>query len=201
MATFAFPSAASSAASTRSGVSPVAVSTILRTRARSFSFVAATSTMRLPNVFPSRIIAIVEIMLRTSFCAVPALSRVEPAMNSGPTTTATSCSARRPSSEPSTETTPTARAPAARAASRAPRTYGVRPLALTPTTASSGVMPRAPASCAPASASSSAASWTSGGEAMPPATSATTCPGGVEKVDSHSAASSAASRPDEPAPT
>ena len=37
--------------------------------------------------------------------------------------------------------------------------------------------------------------------AMPPATSATTCPGAAENVDSHSEASSAASRPDEPAPT
>ena len=46
--------------------------------------------MRFPNVFPSLIMAIVEIMLSTSFCAVPALSRVEPAMISGPTTTAIS---------------------------------------------------------------------------------------------------------------
>ena len=43
---------------------------------------------------PSRIIVTVEIVLRTSFCAVPAFSRVEPAITSGPTTTATSCSAR-----------------------------------------------------------------------------------------------------------
>ena len=50
----------------------------------SFSFVAATSTMRLPYVLPRRIIEIVEIVLRTSFCAVPALSRVDPARNSGP---------------------------------------------------------------------------------------------------------------------
>jgi hypothetical protein len=36
---------------------------------------------------------IVEIMLRTSFCAVPALSLVDPAISSGPTTTSTGCSA------------------------------------------------------------------------------------------------------------
>ena len=63
------------------------VATIRRTRERSLSFVATTSTMRLPYVLPSRTIAIVEIMLRTSFCAVPALRRVEPAMTSGPTGT------------------------------------------------------------------------------------------------------------------
>ena len=44
---------------------------------------ATTSTMRLPYVLPSRTIAIVEIMLSTSFCAVPAFSRVEPAMHLG----------------------------------------------------------------------------------------------------------------------
>ena len=69
--------------------------TIRRTRARSFSFVAETSTMRLPNVLPRRIIEIVESMFRTSFCAVPALSRVEPARNSGPTTTTIGCSTAR----------------------------------------------------------------------------------------------------------
>ena len=64
------------------------------------SFVATTSTMRLPYVLPSRTIAIVEIMLRTSFCAVPALRRVEPAMTSGPTGTRISWSASSASSEP-----------------------------------------------------------------------------------------------------
>ena len=65
-----------------------------RTRARSFSFVARTSTMRFPKVLPIRTIETVEIVLSTSFCAVPAFSRVEPASNSGPTTTAISCSDR-----------------------------------------------------------------------------------------------------------
>ena len=43
--------------------------------------------MRFPNVRPSRIIATVEIVFSTSFCAVPALSLVEPEMSSGPTDT------------------------------------------------------------------------------------------------------------------
>ena len=78
--------------------------------------------MRLPYVLPSRTIVIVEIMLSTSFCAVPAFSRVEPAITSAPTTTAISCSASRPSSEPSTETTATVSAPARAASASAPRT-------------------------------------------------------------------------------
>ena len=52
IATFASPSAASSAASTSSGDAPVASSTMRRTRARSLSFVARTSTMRFPKVLP-----------------------------------------------------------------------------------------------------------------------------------------------------
>jgi hypothetical protein len=87
IATLASPPAASSALSTSSGAAPVASSTMRRTRSRSLSFVARTSTMRLPKVLPSRTIDAVEIVLRTSFCAVPAFSRVEPARNSGPTTT------------------------------------------------------------------------------------------------------------------
>jgi hypothetical protein len=83
----ALPSAAASASSTSSAVAPVAAATIARARARSFSFAARTSTMRFPYVRPRRTIAAVEIVLRTSFCAVPALSRVEPASTSGPTTT------------------------------------------------------------------------------------------------------------------
>ena len=113
--------------------------TMRRTRARSLSFVATTSTIRFPNVLPSRTIATVEIMLRTSFWAVPALSRVEPAITSLPTTTAISCSASR------RELRLRRRRRVRRSARRggAPhrarrRAYGVRPLALTPTTASAG---------------------------------------------------------------
>ena len=86
IATFASPSARRARRRRLPSGAPVASETIRRTRARSLSFVATTSTIRLPKVLPSRIIAMVEIVLSTSFCAVPALSRVEPAMTSGPTT-------------------------------------------------------------------------------------------------------------------
>ena len=95
---------------------------MLRTRARSLSFVASTSTIRFPYVLPSRIIEIVEIMFRTSFWAVPAFSRVEPARNSAPTGTHTTSSASSASSDPSTQTMQPVSASRVRAASRAPRT-------------------------------------------------------------------------------
>src|SRR6266516_2938226 len=201
IATFALPPAAARASSTRSFEAPVAVWTIRGTRARSFSFVALTSTIRFPKVLPSRIIETVEIEFRSSFCAEPALSRVEPARNSGPTTALISWSARSPSSDSSTDTTQAVQAPARDASSTAPSTKGVRPLALTPTTASSGPTPSSRTAAAPASRSSSAASCSSGVACSPPAWSATTCPGSVENVDWHSAASSSAIRPDDPAPT
>ena len=92
-------------------------------------------------------------------------------------------------------------APAAPAASIAPITYGVRPLALIPITASVAPTPSECTSRRPASASSSAASCSSDEGASAPARRATTCPGAAENVASHSEASTAASRPDEPAPT
>jgi hypothetical protein len=123
---------------------------------------------------PSLIIEIVEIMFRTSFWAVPAFSRVEPASTSGPTGTQISRSASAASSEPSTQTRQAVRAPADRAASRAPRTYEDRPLALMPTTASAAVTPSPCTSRVPPSASSSAASRSAADRAAAPATSATT---------------------------
>ena len=54
-------------------------------RSRSFSLVGRRSTIRFPYVLPRRTIVMVEIMLSTSFCAVPALRRVEPVTTSGPT--------------------------------------------------------------------------------------------------------------------
>ena len=58
---------------------------IRRARSRSFSEPVWTSTIRLPYVFPVRTIAPVVSMLRTILVAVPAFSRVDPAMTSGPT--------------------------------------------------------------------------------------------------------------------
>src|SRR5215203_4782732 len=121
-ATFPSPPDASNAASTRSSGAPVAAATTCRRRSRSFAFAGATPTMRFPNVRPSRIIATVEMVFSTSFCAVPALSLVDPATSSGPTTTAISWSVIAASSESRTETTAAVRAPAPAAASAAPRT-------------------------------------------------------------------------------
>ena len=78
----------------------MASATARRTRAWSFEFVATTSTIRFPYVLPSRTMLAVESVFSTSFCAVPAFIRVEPAMISGPTTTAISCSTACPSGEP-----------------------------------------------------------------------------------------------------
>ena len=105
IATFASPSAASSAASTSASETSVASATARRARARSFALLATTSTIRFPYVRPSRTIVTVEIVFRTSFCAVPAFIRVEPAITSGPTTATTSWSASRPSSESREHTT------------------------------------------------------------------------------------------------
>lgn len=84
MAVFTSPSEASRAAWTSAGGAPVTSCTSENARATSFAFVARTSTMRLPYVLWLRTIASVVSMLSTSFCAVPAFRRVDPAMNSGP---------------------------------------------------------------------------------------------------------------------
>ena len=52
---------------------------------RNFSFVAGMSVIRFEYTRPRRIITPVEIVLRMSFCAVPAFIRVLPVTNSGPT--------------------------------------------------------------------------------------------------------------------
>ena len=70
---------------------------------------------------------------------------------------------------------------------------GVEPLALTPTTTSAGRRRARESSVAPRCSSSSASSWS--------ATTAMNSPGGEPNVGPHSAASSAASPPEVPAPT
>ena len=145
MATLASPSAASSASSTCFGGRAASPSRRSAGRApRASRSSAATSTMRLPYVFPSRIIEMVESVLRTSFCAVPALSRVEPARNSGPTTTAISCSTSSPSAESGDRDDAGGQRSrlARRLRARRARTACV-PLALTPTTTSAGRSPSA----------------------------------------------------------
>ena len=97
--------------------------------------------MRGPYALPSAIMAEVESAFSTIFCVVPAVSRVEPASTSPPVSISTARSAARAISPPGALVTATARAPASRAARSAPSTYGVRPEALMPTTASAGVEP------------------------------------------------------------
>src|SRR5207237_949519 len=82
-------------------------------------------------------------MLSTTFCAVPALSRVDPAMTSGPTATSIAMSAAWPSGEPGAHVTATMRSPDVRPWSTAPRTYAVVPDALTATRTSRAVSPAA----------------------------------------------------------
>ena len=120
IATFASPPAATSAASASASETSVASSTTRRARARSFALLATTSTIRFPNVRPSRTMVTVEIVFRMSFCAVPAFIRVEPAITSGPVTATISWSARRPSLESRAHTTATVSAPASDAARAAP---------------------------------------------------------------------------------
>ncbi len=74
--------------------------TIRTARAASLLFIADISIILLPYVRPSRTIEIVEIMLSTSFWAVPAFSRVEPVTTSGPTTTSMGCWAAADSGAP-----------------------------------------------------------------------------------------------------
>jgi hypothetical protein len=100
---------------------------------------------------PTLIIEMVVNMFSTSFVAVPALSRVDPAMISGPTAGAICRSTKFWSSDPGQHVTKMIFAPAFRARVSPPRTNGVIPLADTPTTTSflpsrSRPMLRAPSS-------------------------------------------------------
>ena len=87
------------------------------------------------------IVAVVS-MLRTSFVALAAFSRVDPAMTSGPTPSAMVRSTNVCSSAPGSQVTKMMRAPAFRAAASPPRTNGVIPLAETPTKTSRLVGPQ-----------------------------------------------------------
>src|SRR5581483_2458229 len=167
-ATRASPSAAPSATATSSSERPLASTTFRRARSRSFAFHGATPTISPAYVRPRRTFTIVEIAFSTSFCAVPAFRRVEPETISAPTGVAISIDASCASGLPGTQTTATQSAPLSPAVRRAASVYGVVPLALIATTASSGPT-RSACSCAtPRSSSSSASSWS--------ATTATTSP-------------------------
>ena len=87
-----------------------------RARSRSLSEFDFTSTIRLPYVLPARTIAAVVSMLSTILVAVPAFSRVDPAITSGPTVSTMATSARSFSSDRGSQVMPMMRRFAARAA-------------------------------------------------------------------------------------
>src|SRR2546430_5252128 len=114
---------------------PVSSRTIRIARSRSFALTGRMSIMRSPFVRPSFTIVAVEIMLRTSFVAVPALSRLDPARISGPTRTTTATSASLTRGDPPSHVIATVRAPISLALARAAMTERARPLAEMPTSA------------------------------------------------------------------
>src|SRR2546427_1081706 len=122
IATFAFPPASRSAASTSSGRRSVSSRTMRDARPRSFAFAGMTPTIRPRYVWPSRVNTPVLIMFSVTFCAVPALSRVEPAMTSGPASTSIAMSAAAASGDAGVQVSPTTRAPARRASPTAAST-------------------------------------------------------------------------------
>src|SRR5438132_3171163 len=107
---------------------------------RSFSFVGRRSTSRSSPVRPSFPIDVVESMLRTSFVAVPAFIRLDPAMTSGPTSTTMAMSAARASAESGVHVIAMVAAAwrSLFAPSIASTTYGARPLAEIPNTTAPG---------------------------------------------------------------
>ena len=93
-----------------------------RARSSSLLLVTATSTMRLPCTLPRRTITPVESKFRAILVAVPALSRVEPASNSGPVSKRMSMEQGIGTCSAGTQAMAIARAPIAWACSRAPST-------------------------------------------------------------------------------
>ena len=145
-------------------------------------------------------ISSVENRLSTIFCAVPAFSRVEPAIGSAPVSTRIGCAASASSVVSGLLATATVSAPRAAASCSTAQVNGVRPLAATPIATSP-----APTACPAtarraASASSSAFSAASVRAALPPAISSSSRSAGQSKVGASSTASCAATRPDVPAP-
>jgi hypothetical protein len=151
-------------------------------------------------VRPSFTITAVENAVSTSFCAVPAFMRVDPATTSGPVSTSTSTSMSSRPVACGLENTRPVCAPSSRAARSAPSTYGVRPDAVRPSTKSPAEADAA-SSAAPASSSSSAFSTACFSAWLPPAWCTTNHSAGALNVGTSSAASTVASRPDVPAPT
>ncbi len=130
---------------------------------------------------------------------MPAFIRVDPAIRSGPVPIAMRWSTAALAA--GFDVTSAVAAPRRRASASAATTNAVVPEAETPTTRSRGPIRAALTARAPAGASSSAPSTARRSARAPPATRATTRDGSTPKVGGHSAASSAPSRPEVPAPT
>ncbi len=79
-------------------------------------------TMRFEYVRPIRTIVAVEKAVSTSFCAVPAFIRVDPAMTSGPVSTVTRMSTSSPTVTRGLHDTSAVVAPRRRASRSAPST-------------------------------------------------------------------------------
>ena len=145
--------------------------------------------------------AAVEMMLSTIFCTVPAFSRVEPAMTSGPVRISIGNWASAPIGVFLLQARQAVSAPTSLARRIAPMTYGVRPLAEMPRTASRSPTPSRSSASAPAVGSSSTFSWAEPNASCPPAMMAAIMPSGTLNVGAASAASSTPIRPAVPAPT
>jgi DNA-binding MurR/RpiR family transcriptional regulator len=92
-ATRTSPPDSASAAAHAASVAPDAWLSSRTCRARSFALTGVSRIIRFENVRPSRIMSAVENELSRSFCAVPALRRVEPVIASGPVSAQTTTSA------------------------------------------------------------------------------------------------------------
>src|SRR5947208_883143 len=160
MATFTFPRAASRAPTASSRDAAPRSATTPAARPRCFSLEATTPTILPRWVWARRVKTAVLNMFRITFWTVPAFSRVEPAITSGPLSTSIAISAAWPSGEPGLHVTAIRSGPSTAARSNAPRTKGVLPLALIPTTTSPEPMAARRAVSPPRSRSSSCVSST-----------------------------------------
>src|SRR6266403_1738407 len=180
---------------------PLASAKIRSARSASFSFVSSMSIIKFSYTCPSRAITAVLSMFNTIFCDVPAFNRVDPVSTSGPTSGAITIFASRAAAIRRLDVTATVTAPRPRANFIAATTYGVVPLAVTPTTMSLRVNFLSRNSRSAFRMESSAPSTAPVTARRPPAINACTAFGETPNVGGHSAASSTAIRPLDPAPT
>ncbi len=167
----------------------------------SLVFRGAVPAIKLEYVRPAMIMAAVDIVLSTSFWAVPFFILVEPATTSGPTSGAITRSASLATVPAASPTIATVLALSLRASARAPATKGVRPEEVIPTTMSRGPALLAAIWLAPSSQLSSAPSDALDMAFSPPDMMAITFSPMDPYVGSNSDASSTPILPLVPAPT